>query len=52
MVLPFENNADREIHTGYYSPKIEIKDLMLWLMDSDYILGKAFEKTNKYRNYK
>ena len=28
-VVTVVTNADREIHTGYYSPKIEIKDLML-----------------------
>ena len=25
FVLSFENNGDREIHTAYYLPKVEIK---------------------------
>ena len=26
FVLPFENEDDRKVHTGYYLPKVEIKD--------------------------
>ena len=26
FVLSFKNNADRTMHTGYYIPKVEIKD--------------------------
>ena len=26
FVLTFENEGDRKVHTGYYLPKIEIKD--------------------------
>ena len=24
--MPFENEGDRKVHTGYYLPEIEIKD--------------------------
>ena len=26
IVLSFENENDRKLHTGYYLPKVEIKD--------------------------
>ena len=26
FVLSFENEGDRKVHTGYYLPKLEIKD--------------------------
>ena len=26
LVLSFENEKDRKVHTGYYLPKVEIKD--------------------------
>ena len=26
LVLSFENEEDRKVHTGYYLPKVEIKD--------------------------
>ena len=26
MFLSFENQEDRKVHTGYYLPKVEIKD--------------------------
>ena len=29
FVLSFENKDDREAHTGYFFPKIEIKDTMI-----------------------
>ena len=31
FVLSFENTTDREIHTGYYLPKVEIKDYNVML---------------------
>ena len=26
LFLPFENEGERKVHTGYYLPKVEIKD--------------------------
>ena len=31
FVLLFENEVDRKVHTGYYLPKVEIKDYIVMI---------------------
>ena len=31
FVLLFENGVDRKVHTGYYLPKVEIKDYIVMI---------------------
>ena len=37
FVLLFENEGNRIVHTGYYLPKVEIKD---YLMDKTFLISQ------------
>ena len=40
FVLPFENEAQRISYKRYYLPIVEIKIIMLWLMDKLFLINQ------------
>ena len=40
FVLPFENEAQRISYKRYYLPIVEIKIIMLWLMDKPFLINQ------------
>ena len=48
FVLSFENECDRKVHTGYYLPKVEIKDYSV-MIDGKNVLDQPVK--NNIRTY-
>ena len=40
FVLLFENEGDRKVHTGYYLPKVEIKDYNVKIVTNVFLISQ------------
>ena len=50
FVLLFENEVDRKLHTGYYLPKVEIKDYIVMIDTKNFFEQPVKSDLRRYDN--